>query len=81
MGLALRSAGLAAAALIRADRHGETVDADRLRSEYRRLWRIRSAACRALALAVSCKPVAAHITPAANGCDSMASAAIALMGK
>jgi flavin-dependent dehydrogenase len=53
MGLALRSAELAAAALARAHAAGTPFDAAGLRGAYHRLWRTRRAACRAAARVVS----------------------------
>jgi menaquinone-9 beta-reductase len=81
MGLALRSAELAATALIDARRRGVRVDVRRLRNEYARLWKVRSAACRALGMGVSCSPLAAWAMPAIDGCDSLAQAAMTLIGK
>jgi flavin-dependent dehydrogenase len=81
MGLALRSAQLAATALIQAQNRGAPIDLHRLRADYQNLWKIRGPACRALALAVSCKPLVSLMTPAANGCEALTSAAMSLMGK
>jgi flavin-dependent dehydrogenase len=81
MGLALRSAELAASALIQAHQHGVRIDLDRLRADYHRLWRTRSAACRAAALAVSCKSIASWLSLATDGCESLTRAAMSLMGK
>jgi flavin-dependent dehydrogenase len=81
MGLALRSAEIAVDAVIEAWKRYQPIDRAHLRSQYRRLWRIRIAACRGLALAVSSKPIAEWVMPATCGCDSMANVAMALMGK
>jgi flavin-dependent dehydrogenase len=53
MGLAMRSAELAADELIRAHRSGRAAHSDTIRAQYERLWRVRGVACRAMALAVS----------------------------
>jgi flavin-dependent dehydrogenase len=81
MGLALRSAQLAAAALIQSRRNGKPPDLHALRRDYRRLWKTRAAACRGLSLAVSCGPVARWITPAMAGCEMISNATLSLMGK
>lgn len=81
MGLALRSAELAATTLIDARRRGAAVDLHRLRRDYARLWRIRSVACRALGLSVSYGPLASWAMPAMVGCESLAQAAMTLIGK
>jgi flavin-dependent dehydrogenase len=81
MGLALRSAELAAFALIKAHRNSALIDFARLRVEYRRLWSVRRTAYRAIAMAVSCRSVAAWVTPAIDGCDAMTHAAMLLVGK
>jgi hypothetical protein len=46
MGLAMRSAELVANELIAADREGRTYRPARLNGQMRRLWMVRSAACR-----------------------------------
>jgi flavin-dependent dehydrogenase len=53
MGLAMRSAEVAANELIGAHRSGRAPRADVIRAAYERFWRVRSIACRAAALAVS----------------------------
>ena len=53
MGLAVRSAELAAEALDAAHREGQPADGIGLRREFDRLWRFRRAACRAAAQVVS----------------------------
>jgi 2-polyprenyl-6-methoxyphenol hydroxylase-like FAD-dependent oxidoreductase len=81
MGLALRSAEIAVEALLQAHKQSLPVDLPRLRLKYRRLWNLRSAACRGLALAVSCKPIASWLAPAIQGCEAISGTAMTLMGK
>jgi menaquinone-9 beta-reductase len=81
MGIALSSAELAADAIVNARRIGGPVDIHYLRSEYFRLWQVRRAACRGLALAISCNSVATMAVPAANACDAFGDALMALIGK
>ena len=58
MGVAMRSAELAAEELIRSHRTGRAPRTDVMRARYVRLWRVRSVVCRATALAVSSPGVA-----------------------
>ena len=58
MGLAMRSAELVADELTRSHRSGHAPRTDVLRARYVRLWRVRSVACRATALAISSPRVA-----------------------
>ena len=58
MGLAMRSAEVAAYELILAHRGGRAPRVDRIRARFDELWRVRSVACRAAALAVSSPRVA-----------------------
>ncbi len=81
MGLALASAELAAMTLIQARRSSAAVNLRRLRAQYRRLWGLRGAACRTVALAVSSRSITAFLAPALNGSEGVSGAAMALMGK
>jgi flavin-dependent dehydrogenase len=58
MGLAMRSAEIAGDELIAAHRSGRAPRIDFIRARYGQLWRIRSVACRATAVAVSSPRVA-----------------------
>jgi flavin-dependent dehydrogenase len=76
MGLALRSAELAAEALIRG---GDVVE---LRRAYERLWRTRRTACRAAAMVISSPRVADLAVQCAAGVgDSLARIGLKLIGK
>lgn len=81
MGLAMRSAELAAAAIDRAARVGAEVDAAALRRQFDRLWRTRRAACRGAALALS-HPLAGPLAVGlARTSPTLARAGLALVGK
>jgi len=58
MGLAMRSAEVAAEELIAAHRAARAARAEPIRARYEPLWRLRSVACRAAALAISSPRVA-----------------------
>jgi 2-polyprenyl-6-methoxyphenol hydroxylase-like FAD-dependent oxidoreductase len=81
MGLALRSAELAAHAVIEAAREGSQVRRTALRQAYQQLWGTRAKACRALALAASHARFCSWLVPAVNGCDSLGVPVMYLMGK
>jgi menaquinone-9 beta-reductase len=81
MGLALRSAELAAGALQRAHLSNAPVDVHRLRTEFARLWRARRLACRALANVLSRPALSAPLLDWAAVADWMPRAAMALIGK
>jgi flavin-dependent dehydrogenase len=79
MGLAMRSAELAAEMLINS--RGETRAVMILQQEYRRLWNLRRLACRGAALLVSSPTVAQAITGCAADDNSLTALALRLIGK
>lgn len=81
MGLAMRSAELAAQALDDAARSSTPLPTRRLRSEFARLWRPRHMACRGLARLLSAPSLAGDVVDWARGSESIGRAAMALMGK
>ena len=81
MGLALRSAELAAYALLASHGQWTTSDESRLRAAYQRLWRTRRAACRGAALAMSSSAWAEALVPVAQSSPVLVRAVAALMGK
>jgi len=81
MGLAMRSAELAANALDEAARADRELDADSLRRAYNALWKSRSRACRVVGWGMS-KPAFADLAlQAATASDGVARIAMRLMGK
>jgi len=80
MGLAMRSAELAAEALIDAERARVEVNVARLRREYVNLWNTRRLACRVSALAVSSPALAHAVLPLAES-GPLARLAMSWMGK
>lgn len=81
MGLAMRSAQLAADAILTANRLGRPVDARALRSAYCSLWNTRRLACRALAQLLS-RPTIAHAAAAlVDGAPAVGRLALHLVGK
>jgi flavin-dependent dehydrogenase len=81
IGLAMRSAELAAEMLIDAMRRDVEPDVDSLRREYRKLWRMRRAACRAAALAVSSPIARRTVAPLVQWLTPVTSFAVRAMGK
>ncbi|HSI36534.1 MAG TPA: FAD-dependent monooxygenase [Tepidisphaeraceae bacterium] len=81
MGLAMRSAELAAGAIVAAVRAGRAVDVDELRREYRRLWDVRRVACRGVALALSRPGWASGAVELAQANEGLARGVMGLMGK
>jgi flavin-dependent dehydrogenase len=81
MGLAMRSAELAAAALNQAERTGTPLPVEALRRSFDCLWRTRRLACRALARMLSTPAVAGDVVDWARGSESLSRAAMALIGK
>ena len=81
MGLAMRSAELAAEAVDGAMRLGRPVDVDRLRAAFDRLWQRRRVACRVGALALS-HPILGPLTIGiANRAPTVARVGLAIIGK
>lgn len=78
MGLAIRSAELAARALIASPIQP---DLPSLKLEYRRLWTVRRLACRAAALALSSPTLARPTVKLVAGSGTFAGLALRLMGK
>jgi flavin-dependent dehydrogenase len=81
MGLAMRSAELAADALGEAARRDAELDVAALRRAYSALWRTRSRACRATALALSSPTFADFAVQAAQSSDAVARVGLRLVGK
>jgi flavin-dependent dehydrogenase len=81
MGLAMRSAQLAAEALIGSVRCGRAVDVVALRSAYAALWRGRAVMCRLAAQVVSRPGVAAPALDLLSCVPSLRRAAVRLIGK
>ncbi|HEY7087032.1 MAG TPA: hypothetical protein VH518_03020, partial [Tepidisphaeraceae bacterium] len=63
MGLAMRSAEIAAGHLIDAIQGRHSPNPSVIRSQYRKLWRVRQLACRAMAMAVSSPGFSNSIAP------------------
>jgi flavin-dependent dehydrogenase len=80
MGLAMRSAELAAEALIKGSREQIEFDAAGLRRQYARLWNVRRFASRASAMAVSRPMLAQAIVPLAES-SRLGQLAMSWMGK
>jgi 2-polyprenyl-6-methoxyphenol hydroxylase-like FAD-dependent oxidoreductase len=81
IGLAMRSAELAASELIDAERHGREIDVQGLRTQFKRLWRLRSAGCRAAAIAVSHPLLARLGAPIVNQTPALHRVALRMTGK
>lgn len=81
MGLAMRSAQIAAEYAARAIRDNRGLDVAGLRREYRRLWGIRGWACRAAAMAVSSPWICRMILPLMSPGDPISAMALRAIGK
>ncbi|HEY7118215.1 MAG TPA: NAD(P)/FAD-dependent oxidoreductase [Tepidisphaeraceae bacterium] len=81
MGLAMRSAELAAAALIETARRGGCLPVRRLRAEFDRLWRMRRLGCRALARLLSAPGMAGDAIDWGRVSESLTRAVMRLLGK
>jgi 2-polyprenyl-6-methoxyphenol hydroxylase-like FAD-dependent oxidoreductase len=81
IGLAMRSAELAAEEIIRAARDHDEVNVSRLRRAFEQLWQPRRATCRALALALSSPALARWAVPMIASSDPPARLAMHLIGK
>jgi 2-polyprenyl-6-methoxyphenol hydroxylase-like FAD-dependent oxidoreductase len=81
IGLAMRSAELAAAEVIKAEQEARAVNTPKLRGEFRKLWQLRSAGCRAAALAVSHPVVARIAAPVLQHTPALRRLALQLTGK
>jgi len=81
MGLAMRSAELAAEEIIRAMRSAAEINLPRLRRAFVNLWLPRRAACRALAMAISSPALATWALPMIATTDPPARLAMHLIGK
>jgi 2-polyprenyl-6-methoxyphenol hydroxylase-like FAD-dependent oxidoreductase len=81
MGLALRSAELAAAHLGESARTGAPLPTTSLRAEFNRLWRTRRLACRALARLLSTPMLAGHVVDWARGSEWLSRTALTWIGK
>jgi len=80
-GLAMRSAELAAGAIVSAVRNERSVDVEGLRREYRQLWDVRRAACRGVAVALSRPGWAAGVVELARANEGLGRAVMGWMGK
>ena len=81
MGLAMRSAELAAEALDKAHLHRERVDVQSLQRAYARLWRVRRTICRAGAIAIGVPTLAAAALDAMSSSETLSRLALRLAGK
>ena len=81
MGLAMRSAELAAEALDTAAHPDAEPDVAALRRTYRALWKTRSRACRVTGWAISSPTVAELAVQTAASSESLARLGMRLMGK
>ena len=81
MGLAMRSAELAASAIADAIERGTAVDAAALRRAFCTLWSVRRVACRASAIALSGSHVASLTIDLARSIPSLARLGLRLVGK
>jgi 2-polyprenyl-6-methoxyphenol hydroxylase-like FAD-dependent oxidoreductase len=81
MGLAMRSAELAADAVDTAIRHDQPVDTSSLGREYQRLWRWRRVTARATALLMSRPRCAEILVRAMQSCQSAIRPVLAPLGK
>lgn len=81
MGLALRSAELATAALDHAERTHTPLPVRRLQTQFTRLWRTRRLACRTLARLLSSPSLAGDLLDLARDNTPLSRAAMALIGK
>jgi flavin-dependent dehydrogenase len=81
MGLAMRSAELAADAIDVAVRAARPVDAVALQSSYRKLWQTRRTACRAVAMAVARPALMEAGLPLVGTSIASGRLAMAAMGK
>jgi 2-polyprenyl-6-methoxyphenol hydroxylase-like FAD-dependent oxidoreductase len=81
MGLALRSAELATAALDHAERTHTPLPVRRLQAQFTRLWRTRRLACRTLARLLSMPTVAGDLLDLARDNVPLSRAAMTLIGK
>jgi FADH2 O2-dependent halogenase len=81
IGLAMRSAEIAANELIAAHRDGRAIDTVGLRRAYQKLWRVRSLACRAAAMIISRPALADFLAGAIDGRGTLAGAILRCIGK
>ncbi len=81
MGLAMRSAELAASAIDIALRENREIDTPSLRRAYNRLWRTRRFAARATAMLMSSPRSAEFLVGAMNSLESLARPAMIPLGK
>jgi len=81
MGLALRSAEMAAAAIINAERTGNERPVQNLPAEFNRLWRLRRTICRGIAMMFSSEYVADAVAPLMAANIGIPAAFMRLAGK
>jgi 2-polyprenyl-6-methoxyphenol hydroxylase-like FAD-dependent oxidoreductase len=81
MGLAMRSAELAAEALDQSHRANTPLPVRRLQTQFGKLWRTRQLACRALARLLSAPSIAGDVIDLARGNEPLSRVAMAMIGK
>jgi len=81
IGLAIRSAELAAAAILAAPQGDHRVDLHRLKSEYRKLWGWRGLVCRCAAMAISNPPLASFLAQSIAPGDPITASVLRAIGK
>ena len=81
MGLAMKSAQLAARKLCESIVHHESLDARGLAREFRKLWSIRSAACRTIGWMLGSPSLASPIIELVRNNNRLMGGVLALMGK
>jgi 2-polyprenyl-6-methoxyphenol hydroxylase-like FAD-dependent oxidoreductase len=81
MGLAIRSAQLAAGAILAAARRGREIDTAALRRQYKSLWNTRRLACRMLARVLSRPRLAPAVVALAESAPALPRLALHLIGK
>jgi len=81
MGLALRSAELAAEEIIKAHAANRSVNTRRLRAQYQSLWRTRRLACRATAVVLSSARYSSSLIELARITPAIGRSVMRLMGK
>jgi 2-polyprenyl-6-methoxyphenol hydroxylase-like FAD-dependent oxidoreductase len=81
MGLAMRSAELAAEALDQAHQSNTPLPVRRLQIDFARLWRTRRLACRTLARLLSAPSIAGDLLDLARGNEPLSRAAMTMIGK
>lgn len=81
MGLALRSAETAAEAIVSAAKSEGSINPAAIQASYRKLWRVRRAACRAVAVGMSRPALANAMVPLSVATGPITRAVLRAMGK